>query len=93
MPGPYRFDTTQPMETVVAELVQQPRRPLDVREEERHHSTREFAWHATIISPTSTSVEGRLVPGRPGVSPTGTAISMNLGWTSFQTRLRFLESP
>ena len=34
----------------VAELVQQPRRPLDVREEERHHSTRELAWHATIIS-------------------------------------------
>ena len=43
----------------VAELVQQPRRPLDVREEERHHSTREFAWHATIISPSSTSVEGQ----------------------------------
>ena len=49
----------------VAELVQQPRRPLDVREEKGHHSTRELAWHATIISTRSTSVEVRLVRGKP----------------------------
>src|SRR5207245_5241048 len=49
----------------VAELVQQPRRPLDVREEERHYSTREHARHPTIISPRFTSVERRLVRGKP----------------------------
>ena len=47
----------------VAELVQQPRRPLDVREEKGHHSARERARHTTIISPRSTSVERRLVRG------------------------------
>src|SRR3954453_10874230 len=70
----------------VAELVQQPRRPLDVREEERHHSTREFAWHATIISPSSTTVEGRLVRGKPAGSAYRHRDVMNLGWTSSQTR-------
>ena len=49
----------------VAELVQQPRRPLDVREEERHHSTREHARHPTIISPRFTSVERRLCAASP----------------------------
>src|SRR3954447_22464286 len=38
---------------------------LDVREEERHHSSRELAWHATIISCRSTSVEVRLLRGKP----------------------------
>ena len=67
----------------VAELVQQPRRPLDVREEERHHSTRELAWHATIISPRSTSVEGRLVRGKPTCFVYRLCAVTYLGWASF----------
>ena len=70
----------------VAELVQQPRRALDVREQQRHHSAREIAWHATIISPRSTSVEGRLVRGKPAGFAYRHRDVMNLGWTSFQTR-------
>ncbi len=41
----------------VAELVQQRRRALDVREEKGHHSTRELAGHVAMISPGSGHVQ------------------------------------
>jgi hypothetical protein len=34
----------------VAELLQQPRRPLDISKEERHRPGRELCWHRSIVS-------------------------------------------
>ncbi len=77
----------------VAELVQQPRRALDVREEKGHHSTRELAGHVAMISPGSGHVQcGSCAAAQAVRLPAQLATSCWLGPDVVQSRLAAFAS-